>query len=191
MCCVFSRDSACFCLQDSAKKLEQNISLFGSTVESLLYRYGKVLYFTSWGKEKKCFGIFLLKCFLFLWKKKSHLCLNIWKKALFCNVIRDLFISPQSVFLRCSCVGQLLLSLHSSALWACVWLCFSNHVFSQTSWKQVSFPNPTSCISSLWFWSNSILSGLSSLSSFHERKNMILTFTVHSAETIHKLALYV
>lgn len=31
-----------FCLQDSAKKLEENVALFGSTVESLLYRYGKV-----------------------------------------------------------------------------------------------------------------------------------------------------
>uniref|UniRef100_A0A3Q4MYQ8 Complex I assembly factor ACAD9, mitochondrial n=1 Tax=Neolamprologus brichardi TaxID=32507 RepID=A0A3Q4MYQ8_NEOBR len=30
-------------LEDSAKKLEQNISLFGSTVESLLYRYGKTI----------------------------------------------------------------------------------------------------------------------------------------------------
>ncbi|XP_015249880.1 PREDICTED: acyl-CoA dehydrogenase family member 9, mitochondrial [Cyprinodon variegatus] len=28
-------------LEESAKKLEQNVSLFGSTVESLLYRYGK------------------------------------------------------------------------------------------------------------------------------------------------------
>uniref|UniRef100_A0AAX7TVP8 Complex I assembly factor ACAD9, mitochondrial n=1 Tax=Astatotilapia calliptera TaxID=8154 RepID=A0AAX7TVP8_ASTCA len=33
----------CFLLQDSAKKLEQNVSLFGSTVESLLYRYGKTI----------------------------------------------------------------------------------------------------------------------------------------------------
>uniref|UniRef100_A0AAX7SS31 Complex I assembly factor ACAD9, mitochondrial n=1 Tax=Astatotilapia calliptera TaxID=8154 RepID=A0AAX7SS31_ASTCA len=30
-------------LEDSAKKLEQNVSLFGSTVESLLYRYGKTI----------------------------------------------------------------------------------------------------------------------------------------------------
>uniref|UniRef100_A0AAQ5YNM0 Complex I assembly factor ACAD9, mitochondrial n=1 Tax=Amphiprion ocellaris TaxID=80972 RepID=A0AAQ5YNM0_AMPOC len=30
-------------LADSAKKLEQNVSLFGSTVESLLYRYGKTI----------------------------------------------------------------------------------------------------------------------------------------------------
>ena len=35
---------AVFCLQESAKKLEQNVSLFGSTVESLLYRYGKVTF---------------------------------------------------------------------------------------------------------------------------------------------------
>ncbi|CAJ1051856.1 complex I assembly factor ACAD9%2C mitochondrial [Xyrichtys novacula] len=30
-------------LTDSAKKLEQNVSLFGSSVESLLYRYGKTI----------------------------------------------------------------------------------------------------------------------------------------------------
>lgn len=30
-------------MADSAKKLEQNINLFGSTVESLLYRYGKTI----------------------------------------------------------------------------------------------------------------------------------------------------
>ncbi|XP_040014921.1 complex I assembly factor ACAD9, mitochondrial [Xiphias gladius] len=30
-------------LAESAKKLEQNVSLFGSTVESLLYRYGKTI----------------------------------------------------------------------------------------------------------------------------------------------------
>ena len=30
--------------QDSAKKLEQNVAHFGSTVENLLYRYGKVHY---------------------------------------------------------------------------------------------------------------------------------------------------
>ncbi|XP_030585190.1 complex I assembly factor ACAD9, mitochondrial isoform X1 [Archocentrus centrarchus] len=30
-------------LEESAKKLEQNVSLFGSTVESLLYRYGKTI----------------------------------------------------------------------------------------------------------------------------------------------------
>nr|XP_046236307.1 complex I assembly factor ACAD9, mitochondrial [Scatophagus argus] len=30
-------------LTESAKKLEQNVSLFGSTVESLLYRYGKTI----------------------------------------------------------------------------------------------------------------------------------------------------
>uniref|UniRef100_A0A669EU06 Complex I assembly factor ACAD9, mitochondrial n=1 Tax=Oreochromis niloticus TaxID=8128 RepID=A0A669EU06_ORENI len=42
---VFCRGSSIFCfrLQDSAKKLEQNVSLFGSTVESLLYRYGKTI----------------------------------------------------------------------------------------------------------------------------------------------------
>ncbi|KAM9758478.1 complex I assembly factor ACAD9, mitochondrial [Menidia menidia] len=30
-------------LEESAKKLEQNVNLFGSTVESLLYRYGKTI----------------------------------------------------------------------------------------------------------------------------------------------------
>lgn len=30
------------CLQESAKKLEENVQYFGSTVEGLLYRYGKV-----------------------------------------------------------------------------------------------------------------------------------------------------
>lgn len=30
-------------LTDSAKKLEENVALFGSTVESLLYRYGKTI----------------------------------------------------------------------------------------------------------------------------------------------------
>uniref|UniRef100_A0A673ANT4 Complex I assembly factor ACAD9, mitochondrial n=1 Tax=Sphaeramia orbicularis TaxID=375764 RepID=A0A673ANT4_9TELE len=30
-----------FCLQESAKKFEQNVAFFGTTVESLLYRYGK------------------------------------------------------------------------------------------------------------------------------------------------------
>lgn len=30
-------------LKDSAKKLEQNVSLFGATVETLLYRYGKTI----------------------------------------------------------------------------------------------------------------------------------------------------
>lgn len=39
---LFSRGSGIFCLQESTKKLEQNVNLFGSTVESLLYRYGKV-----------------------------------------------------------------------------------------------------------------------------------------------------
>lgn len=31
-----------FVLKESAKKFEQNVHLFGSTVEGLLYRYGKV-----------------------------------------------------------------------------------------------------------------------------------------------------
>lgn len=33
-----------FFLQESAQKFEQNVHLFGSTVESLLYRYGKVTF---------------------------------------------------------------------------------------------------------------------------------------------------
>ncbi|MED6282318.1 Complex I assembly factor acad9, mitochondrial, partial [Characodon lateralis] len=37
-------------LEESAKKLEQNVSLFGSTVESLLYRYGKVTWWIA-GKQ--------------------------------------------------------------------------------------------------------------------------------------------
>lgn len=38
---LFSSTPRCL-VQDSGKKLEQNVALFGSTVESLLYRYGKV-----------------------------------------------------------------------------------------------------------------------------------------------------
>uniref|UniRef100_A0A668AAS0 Complex I assembly factor ACAD9, mitochondrial n=1 Tax=Myripristis murdjan TaxID=586833 RepID=A0A668AAS0_9TELE len=40
LCKVYSH---LLCLQDSAKKFEQNVYLFGSTVESLLYRYGKTI----------------------------------------------------------------------------------------------------------------------------------------------------
>lgn len=43
-CISFSKGSAVFYLQESAKKLEQNVNFFGSTVESLLYRYGKVTF---------------------------------------------------------------------------------------------------------------------------------------------------
>lgn len=53
--------SCIFCFQDSAKKLEQNVNLFGSTVESLLYRYGKVkISFLN-----SC-GVFLLESFQLL-----------------------------------------------------------------------------------------------------------------------------
>uniref|UniRef100_A0A8D3E5W8 Acyl-CoA dehydrogenase family, member 9 n=1 Tax=Scophthalmus maximus TaxID=52904 RepID=A0A8D3E5W8_SCOMX len=37
------KGSTLFCLQESAKQLEQNICVFGSTVESMLYRYGKTI----------------------------------------------------------------------------------------------------------------------------------------------------
>lgn len=40
----FFRGLGVFCFQESAKKFEENVSLFGSTVESLLYRYGKVTF---------------------------------------------------------------------------------------------------------------------------------------------------
>lgn len=43
--CCFQHILNCFCcFQDSAKKLEENVNFFGSTVEGLLYRYGKVLF---------------------------------------------------------------------------------------------------------------------------------------------------
>uniref|UniRef100_A0A7N8XB82 Complex I assembly factor ACAD9, mitochondrial n=1 Tax=Mastacembelus armatus TaxID=205130 RepID=A0A7N8XB82_9TELE len=40
---LFFRGTTVFCLQDSAKKLEENVNLFGATVESVLYRYGKTI----------------------------------------------------------------------------------------------------------------------------------------------------
>lgn len=52
MCWLLSRGSGVLCSQESAKKLEHNVYHLGMTVESLLYRYGKVTFDSFYTLEK-------------------------------------------------------------------------------------------------------------------------------------------
>ena len=118
ICCIFKSSRVLlfyfFCLQESAKKFEQNVSLVGSTVESLLYRYGKVTF--EWfyiGKttvRSSCFNLFELSwnfsstsdsmsCFLMTTAISSYLPISVSEVLFVCNTAAVFPFSSVTVLL--------------------------------------------------------------------------------------------
>lgn len=113
---LLSRSSGVLCLQESAKKLEQNVNLFGSTVESLLYRYGKVIFDWVYILEKQLWE-FPAQMFTVLLNK-----ISICFKRLTVEICSYLPVSVSEAVLVCSpAAPKCSLFLPS--------LCFCNHGF--------------------------------------------------------------